>query len=148
MVKAGKELAEIRVEHPVHVSRLDPSRERVQRIMRTPPRGSSRQFGHTVEDTPRDTGRGRTRSGDAHRRAAAEFSEVSRTLATLAQTLGSRPDQQRRRASPAWLLTQADRKPPSPGHAAGRRLLDCTTSSQLLGPGQGDRFTRWLSGKR
>jgi hypothetical protein len=38
MVKAGEELAEIRVEHPVHVSRLDPSRERVQRIVWTTPR--------------------------------------------------------------------------------------------------------------
>src|ERR1700756_3666301 len=38
MVKAGEELAEIRVEHPVHMPRLDRSRERIQRIMRRTPR--------------------------------------------------------------------------------------------------------------
>jgi hypothetical protein len=42
-----------------------------------------------------------------------------------------RPDQQRRPASPAWLLTQAERKPPSAGRAAGRRLLVCTRSSDV-----------------
>ena len=36
----------------------------------------------------------------------------------------SRP--QRRRVSPGWLLTQAERKPPSAGRAVGRRLLVCT----------------------
>ena len=44
-----------------------------------------------------------------------------------------RPDQQRRRAPPAWLLTQAERKPPSAGHAVGRRLLDCTNSDHVDG---------------
>ena len=47
------------------------------------------------------------------------------------ETGGSRRDQQRRRAPPAWLLTQAERKPPSAGHAVGRRLLDCTNSGHV-----------------
>jgi site-specific DNA recombinase len=34
MVKAGEELAEIRVEHPVHAPLENPERERIQRIMR------------------------------------------------------------------------------------------------------------------
>ena len=34
MVQAGEELADIRVEHPVHVLPLDPDRERIQRVMR------------------------------------------------------------------------------------------------------------------
>jgi hypothetical protein len=38
MVKAGEELAEIRVEHPVHAPRLDRGGERIQRIMRAAPR--------------------------------------------------------------------------------------------------------------
>ncbi len=35
---------------------------------------------------------------------------------------GHRPDQQRRRASPAWLLTQGQRKPPA---LAARSTVDC-----------------------
>ena len=42
-----------------------------------------------------------------------------------------RPDQQRRPASPGWLLTQAKRKPPSAGRAAARRLLVCTIRASL-----------------
>jgi hypothetical protein len=34
MVKAGKVLTEIRVEHPIHALSLDPERERIQRLMR------------------------------------------------------------------------------------------------------------------
>ena len=34
MVKAGKVLTEIRVEHPIHALSLDPERERIQRMMR------------------------------------------------------------------------------------------------------------------
>ncbi len=44
-----------------------------------------------------------------------------------------RPDQQRRPASPPWLLTQAERKPTSAGRPAGRRLLVCTRSSDVGG---------------
>jgi len=38
MVKAGEELAEIRVEHPVHAPLEDPERKRIQRVMRAAPR--------------------------------------------------------------------------------------------------------------
>ena len=38
MVKAGEELAEIRVEHPVHALPFDPGGERIQRVMRAAPR--------------------------------------------------------------------------------------------------------------
>jgi hypothetical protein len=38
MVKASEELAEIRVEHPVHLLAHDPDRQRVQRVMRGAPR--------------------------------------------------------------------------------------------------------------
>jgi hypothetical protein len=38
MIQAGEELADIRVEHPVHLLPLDPDRERIQRIMRAAPR--------------------------------------------------------------------------------------------------------------
>ena len=38
---------------------------------------------------------------------------------------------QRRPASPAWLVTQVERKPPSAGRAAGLRLLVCTRSSDV-----------------
>jgi hypothetical protein len=34
MVKAGEELAEIRVEHPIHAPLENPERERIQRVMR------------------------------------------------------------------------------------------------------------------
>ena len=47
-----------------------------------------------------------------------------------------RPDQQRCPASPAWPLTQRERKPPSAGRAGGRRLLVCTRSSDV---GSADR---------
>jgi hypothetical protein len=42
-----------------------------------------------------------------------------------------RPDQQRRRVSPPWLVTRVERKPPSAGRAAGCRLLVCTRSSDV-----------------
>src|SRR5262249_38265171 len=38
LIKPGKEVADIRVEHPVHPLAFDPDRESVQRIMRTAPR--------------------------------------------------------------------------------------------------------------
>jgi len=34
MIQAGEELADIRVEHPVHLFPFDPHRERIQRVMR------------------------------------------------------------------------------------------------------------------
>jgi hypothetical protein len=34
--------------------------------------------------------------------------------------------------SPAWLVTQAERKPPSAGHAAGRRRLASTDSGHVF----------------
>src|SRR5439155_18070975 len=37
MIQAGEELADIRVEHPVHVLPFDPDRERIQRVMRAAP---------------------------------------------------------------------------------------------------------------
>ena len=46
------------------------------------------------------------------------------------------PDQQRPPESPARLLTQAERKPPSAGRAADRRLVVCTRSSDV---GSADR---------
>jgi hypothetical protein len=51
--------------------------------------------------------------------------------ASAARSSGIRPDQQRRPASPPWPLTQTERKPPSAGRAAGRRLLVCTRSSDV-----------------
>jgi hypothetical protein len=48
------------------------------------------------------------------------------------ETGGGRPDQQRRRVSPAWLVAQAERKPPSAGRAAGRRLLVSTNSGHVF----------------
>ena len=42
MVKAGEEVAEIRVEHPVHLLARDPGSERVQRIMRASARAETR----------------------------------------------------------------------------------------------------------
>ena len=38
VVEAGEEVADVRVEHPVHLPALDPDRERIQRIMRAAPR--------------------------------------------------------------------------------------------------------------
>ena len=38
MIQTGEELADIRVEHPVHLFPLDPDRERIQRLMRAAPR--------------------------------------------------------------------------------------------------------------
>src|SRR5207253_11164836 len=38
MVKAGEELAKIRVEHPIHALSSEPNRERIQRVMRGAPR--------------------------------------------------------------------------------------------------------------
>jgi hypothetical protein len=35
--------------------------------------------------------------------------------------------------SPGWLLTQAERKPPSAGRAVGRRLLVCTNCDHVVG---------------
>jgi hypothetical protein len=52
------------------------------------------------------------------------------------ETSPDRPDQQRRRVSRAWLVTQAEGKPPSAGRAAGLRLLVCTKSSDV---GSADR---------
>jgi hypothetical protein len=52
------------------------------------------------------------------------------------ETSPDRPDQQRRRVSRAWLVTQAEGKPPSAGRAAGRRLLVRTRSSDV---GSADR---------
>jgi hypothetical protein len=37
MIEAGEEVAEIRVEHPVHLRAFDPDHQRVQRIMRAAP---------------------------------------------------------------------------------------------------------------
>src|SRR5215470_20245288 len=37
MIKLAEEVAVIRIKHPVHRSAADPSRERVQRVMRTAP---------------------------------------------------------------------------------------------------------------
>jgi len=37
MIQAGEELADIRVEHPVHLPPLNPHRERIQRVMRATP---------------------------------------------------------------------------------------------------------------
>src|SRR5215470_4647146 len=37
MIKLAEEVADVRIEHPVHRSAADPGRERVQRIMRTAP---------------------------------------------------------------------------------------------------------------
>jgi len=34
LLKAGEEVADVRVEHEVHLLALDPDRERVQRIVR------------------------------------------------------------------------------------------------------------------
>jgi hypothetical protein len=34
--------------------------------------------------------------------------------------------------SPAWLVTQAERKPPSAGRAVGRRLLVSTNSGHVF----------------
>jgi hypothetical protein len=54
------------------------------------------------------------------------------------RALPTRPDQQRRRVSPAWLVTQAERKPPSAGRAVGRRLLvpslQAMSSSRIRSP--------------
>jgi hypothetical protein len=52
------------------------------------------------------------------------------------ETSPDRPDQQRPRVSRAWLVTQAEGKPPSAGRAAGRRLLVRTRSSDV---GSADR---------
>ncbi len=38
LVEAPEEIADVRVEHPVHLLPLDPDRERIQRIMRAAPR--------------------------------------------------------------------------------------------------------------
>src|SRR5271166_3842807 len=38
VIKAGEEVADVRIEYPVHLPPLDPGRERVQRIMRAAPR--------------------------------------------------------------------------------------------------------------
>jgi len=38
VIKAGEEIADVRVEHPVHLLPLDPDRERIQRMMRAAPR--------------------------------------------------------------------------------------------------------------
>jgi hypothetical protein len=45
-IKPGEEVADVRVQHPVHALTLDPDRQRVQRIMRRPPRPE------TVRETP------------------------------------------------------------------------------------------------
>ena len=58
-----------------------------------------------------------------------------RTERTSRCSSPARPDQQRRRASPVWLLTKGERKPPSADRAVDRRLLDCTRSSDLAGRG-------------
>ncbi len=61
-----------------------------------------------------------------------------RLAAGAALTAQIRPDQQRRRVSPAWLVTQAERKPPSAGRAVGRRLLvppiQAMSSSRIRSP--------------
>ena len=66
--------------------------------------------------------------------------------------VAGRPDQQRGRVSPAWLVTQAERKPPSAGRAAGRRLLVSTNLGPCLRRGPGRRFcpisAAWASGLR
>ena len=54
----------------------------------------------------------------------------------------TRPDQQRRRVSPVWLVTQAERKPPRAGHAAGRRLLVFTNSGQVFVADPAPAFVR------
>jgi hypothetical protein len=38
LIELGEEVADVRVEHPVHPLAFERDRERVQRIMRTPPR--------------------------------------------------------------------------------------------------------------
>ena len=50
-------------------------------------------------------------------------SRLGTGLPRPARDCSFRPDQQRRRASPARLVTLAERKPPSAVRAAGRRLL-------------------------
>ena len=52
----------------------------------------------------------------------------------LRLALAVRPDQQRRRASPVWLLTQGERKPPSADRAVDRRLLDCSIPAVWSAP--------------
>jgi hypothetical protein len=47
MIKAGEELADIRVEHPVHLLLFDPDRERIQRVMRAASR--PKPIGETSE---------------------------------------------------------------------------------------------------
>jgi hypothetical protein len=47
MVKAGEELTEIRVEHPVHPLSRDPGGERIQRIVRGAP--GPKPIGETEE---------------------------------------------------------------------------------------------------
>ena len=68
--------------------------------------------------------------------AAARLGRSGHLIAAAISAAPFRPDQQRRPASPAWLLTQAERKPPSAGRAAGRRLLVCTRSRDV---GSADR---------
>jgi hypothetical protein len=38
VVEAGEEVADVRVEHPVHLLAFDPDHERVQRVVRAAPR--------------------------------------------------------------------------------------------------------------
>jgi hypothetical protein len=47
MIKVGEELADIRVEHPVHLLLFDPDRERIQRVMRAAP--GPKTIGETPE---------------------------------------------------------------------------------------------------
>ena len=74
----------------------------------------------------------------AHQRhAGSHFVTAARwrsgtVAASAARSSGFRPDQQRRRVSPAWLVTQAERKPPSAGRAVGRRLLVSTHSGHVF----------------
>src|SRR6185312_2654165 len=37
MIKAGEKVADVRIEHPVHLLPPDPNRERIQRLMRVAP---------------------------------------------------------------------------------------------------------------
>jgi hypothetical protein len=82
----------------------------------------------------RDQGRSTKRTDDGPPRHSTapdphEDPEVNRQPR---RALGARPDQQRRRVSRASLVTQAERKPPSAGPAAGRRPLVSTNSRHVF----------------
>ena len=116
-----------------------PGRRRIDRADRFPSGRPARASPKSTSAVPFGLALRKRRStsrlpvGRRPRRSRSRYS-IGRATARrlrIGATAG-RPDQQRGRASPAWLLTQGERKPPALAARSNRRLLDCPNSGHLV----------------